>query len=156
MINSNKNPDVHGCLLRSPYLFSYFKAKGEHFITHKNYAYLNRLRLFFTFLLFICSLSLFSQQEKTVRHKVQLGENLFRISLKYNVKLEVLREWNNLTSDEIKQGQSLIVGYEAVEEKPQTSRDFPLSSSQTLLDYDTLLAGIVDQVEALYLSLIHI
>lgn len=111
---------------------------------------MNRLKLFFSFLLVICSLSLFGQQENTVRHKVQLGENLFRISLKYNVKLEVLRKWNNLTSDEIKQGQTLIVGYGAVEERPQSNSNLTLSTAQTLLNYDTMLAGIVDQVEALY------
>lgn len=93
---------------------------------------------------------MFGQQENTVRHKVQLGENLFRISLKYNVKLEILRAWNNLSSDEIREGQSLIVGYETVDEEPGPTSRTQTVSPQSILDYDTMLAGIVDQVEALY------
>lgn len=53
-------------------------------------------------------------QQEPMRHKVILGENLFRISLRYNVRLEVLRDWNNLENNEIREGQELIVGYDSI------------------------------------------
>ncbi len=46
-------------------------------------------------------------------HYVKKGENLFRISLKYDIPLEKLKKWNNLTSDYIIVNQRLrIVGFD--------------------------------------------
>lgn len=36
------------------------------------------------------------EQQEVLIHQVQKGENLYRISLKYNVKMKRLIEWNNL------------------------------------------------------------
>lgn len=105
-------------------------------------------------LVLFCSLLLTLQaQEQTdpIYHRVELGENLFRISLKYNVTLERLREWNNLSSDEIQVDQRLIVGYEEAEtSQEETSLPNREQSVQPLAEYDQMLASIVDQVEALY------
>ena len=96
---------------------------------------------------FLVAFDSFSQNyPQPITHKVVLGENLFRISLQFNVELEKLREWNKLKSDAIAEGQTLIVGFQS--EKPlNTSVE---SKPYVILDYDTLLNGIVDQVEALY------
>ncbi|MBW6515793.1 MAG: LysM peptidoglycan-binding domain-containing protein [Candidatus Cloacimonetes bacterium] len=48
------------------------------------------------------------QQEATY-HIVQAGENLFRISLRYGMTVDQLKEINNLTSDAISVGQRLVV-----------------------------------------------
>ncbi|MFP4083980.1 MAG: LysM peptidoglycan-binding domain-containing protein [Desulfonatronovibrio sp.] len=51
-----------------------------------------------------------SRDEK-VFHKVERGENLFRIGLKYDVSVDKLRELNDLAPDDsIHPGQKLIVG----------------------------------------------
>lgn len=42
-------------------------------------------------------------------HIVQKGENLFRISLKYKVTLASLKKANNLTGDQVNEGQNLII-----------------------------------------------
>lgn len=43
-------------------------------------------------------------------HVVQLGENLYRISLKYNVRMQRLIEWNNLKDDsQVRVGTNLYV-----------------------------------------------
>jgi LysM repeat protein len=43
-------------------------------------------------------------------HKVAPGETLYRISIKYNVKITTLRKWNGLSeSSGIRSGQSLFV-----------------------------------------------
>jgi LysM repeat protein len=48
--------------------------------------------------------------EGPVYHQVQKGQNLFRISLKYDVEVEELRRWNDLGKNEpIYPGQKLIV-----------------------------------------------
>ncbi|AFL84447.1 transglycosylase family protein,LysM domain-containing protein [Belliella baltica DSM 15883] len=44
-----------------------------------------------------------------ISHTVSQGENLFRISQKYGVKIEEIKRWNNLSSDNIQLGQKLII-----------------------------------------------
>lgn len=47
-----------------------------------------------------------------VYHKVGANETLFQVSNKYNkILTSLLKKWNNLNSDDINQGQNLIVGY---------------------------------------------
>ncbi len=43
-------------------------------------------------------------------HQVQAKEGLYGISKKYAVTVQQLKEWNNLTSDNLSVGQQLIVG----------------------------------------------
>jgi LysM repeat protein len=42
-------------------------------------------------------------------HEVLPREGLYAISKKYNVTVQQLKEWNNLTSDELRVGQQLII-----------------------------------------------
>lgn len=42
-------------------------------------------------------------------HKVASGETLFSISKKYGVTVELLQQWNNLSSNSLKAGQSLVI-----------------------------------------------
>jgi membrane-bound lytic murein transglycosylase D len=44
-----------------------------------------------------------------ISHIVVAGENLFRISQKYNVTVEEIKKWNNLPDNNIKVGQKLII-----------------------------------------------
>lgn len=46
---------------------------------------------------------------KTITHLVQPKEGLYTISKKYNVTVTQLKEWNNLTGDNLSIGQHLIV-----------------------------------------------
>ncbi len=46
-----------------------------------------------------------------VYHIVKKGDNLYRISKEYKIPLSRLKEWNRLTSDLVKNGQAIIVGY---------------------------------------------
>jgi LysM repeat protein len=50
-----------------------------------------------------------TSHEKPVFHEVQPGENLFAISKKYGVSVDQLKEWNNLTGNDLKIGQQLII-----------------------------------------------
>lgn len=45
-------------------------------------------------------------------HLIQKGDNLYRLSLAYNkVPLSLLKEWNHMKNDVVKNGQLLIVGF---------------------------------------------
>ncbi len=45
-------------------------------------------------------------------HIIQKGDNLYRLSLAYNkVPLSLLKEWNHMKTDVVKNGQLLIVGF---------------------------------------------
>ncbi len=49
-------------------------------------------------------------ENSTVKlHKVQSKEGLYAISKKYNVTVEELKEWNNLSSNDLRVGQNLII-----------------------------------------------
>lgn len=66
-------------------------------------------------------------------HTVVTGETLYAISRKYGVSVGQLRSWNNLPSNEIAIGQSLVVksstGIEEVE-KPPVEEELPREEEQ--------------------------
>lgn len=47
---------------------------------------------------------------KAVLYQVQPKEGLYSVAKKYSVTVQQLKEWNNLSSDDLKVGQQLIVG----------------------------------------------
>ncbi len=59
-----------------------------------------------------------------VYHKVTQGEGLYGISRNYNVTIDQVKKWNNLSTDVLELDQNLIVGYSSgkapapVKEKP--------------------------------------
>lgn len=52
---------------------------------------------------------IFSAQAQQKTHQVEAGETLFSIAEQYNLSVQELRDWNNLDSNELDVGQSLIV-----------------------------------------------
>ncbi len=48
-------------------------------------------------------------------HKVEPGQTLYRVAVKYGVLMADLRKWNNLTDDNLKDGQELIVSEKGAE-----------------------------------------
>lgn len=56
--------------------------------------------------------------EKRPIHVVQAGEYLWLIAQKYGITLDELREWNQLTTDELYVGQELVVGPQEQEPMP--------------------------------------
>ncbi|MCE7039806.1 LysM peptidoglycan-binding domain-containing protein [Dyadobacter sp. CY312] len=48
-------------------------------------------------------------------HKVEAGQTLYRVAVKYGVLMADIRKWNNLTDDNLKDGQELIVSEKAGE-----------------------------------------
>ncbi|WP_229252650.1 LysM peptidoglycan-binding domain-containing protein [Dyadobacter helix] len=53
-------------------------------------------------------------------HKVEPGQTLYRVAVKYGVLMADLRKWNNLTDDNLQDGQELIVS-EKPAGKPTTA-----------------------------------
>ncbi len=51
-------------------------------------------------------------EEIPTYHEVIPGETLFRLSRTYGVKVDQIKEWNNLRNDVIEVGQQLVVGYQ--------------------------------------------
>lgn len=52
-----------------------------------------------------------SDNNATVYHKIRKGDNFYRLSKEYNVPLSLLREWNKMNSDVVKDGQLVMVGF---------------------------------------------
>ncbi|MFH5831432.1 LysM peptidoglycan-binding domain-containing protein [Halalkalibaculum sp. DA384] len=51
-----------------------------------------------------------AQAQGQQTHTVRAGETLFNISKQYDVSVQQLREWNDLQNDELRVGQTLVVG----------------------------------------------
>ncbi len=50
-----------------------------------------------------------AMQSLSSTHTVEAKETLYSIARQYNITMQQLREWNNMTTDEVKIGQSLVV-----------------------------------------------
>jgi LysM repeat protein len=60
---------------------------------------------------------------KTGLHRVEAGQSLYGIAVKYGVLMADVRHWNNLSADQLRSGQELIVSEAAYKEslkKPRT------------------------------------
>ncbi|RDB07665.1 LysM peptidoglycan-binding domain-containing protein [Runella aurantiaca] len=53
---------------------------------------------------------------KTGLHKVEGGQSLYGIAVKYGVLMADIRRWNGLTSDQLRSGQELIIAEQAFQE----------------------------------------
>jgi LysM repeat protein len=53
-------------------------------------------------------------------HKVEPGQTLYRVAVKYGVLMADLRKWNNLADDNLKDGQELIVSEKGTEKVAAT------------------------------------
>lgn len=53
-----------------------------------------------------------NNQSKPIKHTVVGGETLFGIARKYDLTIEQIKEYNQMTTDGIRQGQELVVGYQ--------------------------------------------
>jgi LysM repeat protein len=54
---------------------------------------------------------------KPIMHTVASNDNLLSIAIKYNTTMQKIRDYNNLTSDKLTNGQKLIVGYTTNKDK---------------------------------------
>jgi LysM repeat protein len=70
------------------------------------------------------------KQVKTA-HVVEAGETLFSISKKYSVSLQQLREWNSLTGNELKVGQTLFLVQPMYQATPAASPTTAVSTPVT-------------------------
>jgi LysM repeat protein len=60
-----------------------------------------------------------------VYHIVQKGENLYRLGKENGVAIPMLKEWNKLNSDVLKDGQALIIGYMVNAKLPAPKNEVP-------------------------------
>lgn len=64
--------------------------------------------------LFLCMPQHLSAQSTTT-HTIQKGETLFSIAKQYEVDVDQLRQWNDITADQLSVGQTLVVRKEGEE-----------------------------------------
>lgn len=57
------------------------------------------------------------KDEKPKTHTVKKGDTLSEIALKYGISVKNLKEWNNLSGDQIKVGKTLLLNEPATKEK---------------------------------------
>lgn len=88
-----------------------------------------RILLFFILLIGIHAQA-FGQTRPT--HVVKAGETLFAISRQYNVAVEDIKKWNNMTTNTISTGQRLFVGPPAGQTATSTAVQHRVSPGETL------------------------
>ncbi|MCF2488478.1 LysM peptidoglycan-binding domain-containing protein [Dyadobacter sp. CY347] len=77
-------------------------------------------------------------------HKVEPGETLYRVAVKYGVLMADLRKWNNLTDDNLKDGQELIVSEKAPEKPaPTVAAPAPKVTTTTTVVKDSVKAKAI-------------
>lgn len=59
-------------------------------------------------------------------HKVEQGQTLYSIAVKYGVLMADVRKWNTLTSDNVQLGQDLIVSEKAYSDRRPSVTPFPV------------------------------
>jgi LysM repeat protein len=64
-------------------------------------------------------------------HTVAAKETMFSITRQYGITVEQLREWNNLSTDELKIGQSLFVAQPAYQTQPVSTTTQPVITQPT-------------------------
>ncbi|WAC09708.1 septal ring lytic transglycosylase RlpA family protein [Dyadobacter pollutisoli] len=75
-------------------------------------------------------------------HKVEPGQTLYRVAVKYGVLMADLRKWNNLTDDNLKDGQELIVSEKGAE-KATAAMTPPAPKVNTTVVKDSVKAKTV-------------
>nr|WP_223401372.1 LysM peptidoglycan-binding domain-containing protein [Dyadobacter fermentans] len=73
-------------------------------------------------------------------HKVEPGQTLYRVAVKYGVLMADLRKWNNLTDDNLKDGQELIVSEKGAEKAAAPASTPPPAKVATTVVKDSVKA----------------
>ncbi|MDN4164206.1 LysM peptidoglycan-binding domain-containing protein [Cytophagales bacterium LB-30] len=104
-----------------------------------------------------------SQTGATIKHTVAPSETLYSLSRKYQVSVDDIKQWNNLSSNELSIGQELIIrpakAVSQVKETTSTAVQTQASSasdqvihtvdiSQTLFSISRMYNTTVDQIKA--------
>lgn len=84
-----------------------------------------------------------STNNKPLFHLVESNQTLYSISKMYHVTLDQIKKWNNLTSNDIKKGQKLIVGKSSSPTVEYTDvRNHKLQSSEVVKEESTPVISI--------------
>lgn len=91
-------------------------------------------------------------KDLTKYHTVEPGETLFKIASLYNVKVEEIKKWNNLTTDNLNVGQKIAISLpaamtaietksnpvETIEKKPETPKvEAPMPTVEKTITAET-------------------
>ena len=98
-----------------------------------------------TILLLSSALSVFAQQKS---HTVQKSETLYSISKQYNVSVDQIKEWNNLSSNDLSLRQEIIVS-QPTKASNQTSKHHVVASGETLYSISKKYNVTVEQLKTL-------
>lgn len=82
----------------------------------------------FCLVLFLCV----TGYSQNISHKVKQGETLFNIAQQYEASMQQIREWNNLSSNELYIGQVLTVGKEPGSKTEKDSLIHTVKKQETL------------------------
>ncbi len=75
-------------------------------------------------------------------HKVEAGQTLYRVAVKYGVLMADIRKWNNLQDDNLKEGQVLVVTEPGVVKSSQPTP--PVAKVVTTVSKDSVRAKIAE------------
>nr|WP_295930401.1 LysM peptidoglycan-binding domain-containing protein [uncultured Dyadobacter sp.] len=79
-------------------------------------------------------------------HKVEPGQTLYRVAVKYGVLMADLRKWNNLADDNLKDGQELIVSEKGIEKPvPAVTAPAPKVTTTTVVKDSVKAKAVVPE-----------
>ena len=86
-------------------------------------------------------------EESTNMHRVKKSETLYSISQKYQISVEQIKQWNNLTGNALAEGQQLVV---ADPQKHTPIQEKLISSSQAKSIHQNYRIHLVKEKETLF------
>jgi LysM repeat protein len=88
----------------------------------------------------ILSVPLSSVAQQTTTHSIEKGETLFSIAKKYNLEVSQLKEWNNLSANDLVVGQSIIVGKQNASSGAASGSESEAAQTHTVASGETLFS----------------
>lgn len=74
------------------------------------------------------------------RYKVQYGENLYRVSVKFNIQMSTLMKWNNLKKQQVNAGQLLYIHNPDVYYVVENEEMLSAIADKLNVDFDKLMS----------------
>lgn len=104
------------------------------------------LKYNFTAGLFILSFGFGQCLAQSTNHQVKAGDTLFKIGEKYNVTIQQLKDWNNLTGSNLSIGQSLVIKKESGQE--QGGITHTIEPKETLFSISKKYNVTIDEIKS--------
>ena len=85
---------------------------------------------------------------QNTRHQVKAGDTLFGIAEKYNVSVQQVKSWNNLSSSALSVGQQLVIKKQADTDTDPSGITHTVEPKETLFSISKKYGVTIDEIKS--------